>query len=66
MFKFEFLHDIHNDSKFYSAAANGKIGWIAAKDIARVAFAVLTSQSELKGQPILTIGPELVTLEEVS
>lgn len=65
MFKLEFLHDIHKHSRFYSAAANGKIGWIAAKDIAAVAFAVLTSQSELKGQPILIIGPELVTLNEV-
>jgi uncharacterized protein YbjT (DUF2867 family) len=55
---------IKNDSKIYSAAGDGKIPFISAKDIARVAIKCLTNES-LQAEEHLLLGPKLHTYDEV-
>lgn len=53
-----------NKNKVYSAAGNGKIPFIAATDIARVAFHFLTTE-KLPNADYILLGPELLTYDEV-
>ena len=55
---------IKNESKIYSAAGEGRIPFISAKDIARVAFEVLTGK-EIKLVESILIGPNYLSHQEV-
>ncbi|EPE32915.1 NAD(P)-binding Rossmann-fold containing protein [Glarea lozoyensis ATCC 20868] len=56
---------IKNDSKIYSAAGDGKIPFISAKDIAKVAVKCLTN-GNLQAKEYVLLGPKLHTYDEVA
>ncbi|KAF4616762.1 hypothetical protein D9613_008468 [Agrocybe pediades] len=51
-------HNITENNKIESAAADGKIPWIACEDIAQAAFDALTAEKSLN-KDIFVLGPEL-------
>ena len=55
---------IKSQNKIYSATGNGKIPFIAADDIARVAFYALTNWKPQKVE-YLVLGPELFSYDQV-
>ncbi|KAI1214328.1 putative ergot alkaloid A [Annulohypoxylon truncatum] len=56
---------IKNESKIYSATGDGKIPFVSADDIARVAFRALTDQTSRNTDHII-LGPELLTYDNVA
>jgi festuclavine dehydrogenase len=55
---------IKNENKIYSAAGDGKIPFVSADDIARVAFRALTDKKPHNTEHII-LGPELLTYDQV-
>lgn len=55
---------INEKDKIYSAAGDGKIPFISADDIARVAFHALTDQKPHNTEHLI-LGPELLTYDNV-
>ena len=56
---------IRAESAFYTAAGDGRVGFIDATDIAGSAFGALTAPQPLNGDPILT-GPRAITYDEAA
>jgi uncharacterized protein YbjT (DUF2867 family) len=55
---------IRNENRIYSAAENGRVPFVSANDVARVAFCALTNQQPHNTDHII-LGPELFTYDEV-
>lgn len=60
----EHLPTIRKESKFYTACGDGKVPFIAAADIAAVAFRTLTDEKPHNAD-YRVLGPELLTFDEV-
>ena len=56
---------IRAESAFYTAAGDGRVGFIDAHDIAGSAFGALTAPEPLNADPILT-GPHAITYDEAA
>lgn len=56
---------IAEEDAIYSAAADGRVGWISADDIAAVAARALTDLDRPNGELMLT-GPEALSYDEVA
>ncbi|KAG5924167.1 hypothetical protein E4U42_004733 [Claviceps africana] len=56
---------IKREGKFYSAAEDGKVPFISAVDIARVAFRMLTAPA-LENKDYILLGPELLSYDDVA
>ena len=56
---------IRAESAFYTAAGDGRVGFIDAHDIAGSAFGALTAPEPLNGDAILT-GPRAITYDEAA
>ncbi|KDN70634.1 putative AFUA_2G17970 family ergot alkaloid biosynthesis protein [Colletotrichum sublineola] len=56
---------IVNESMIYSAAADGKIPWVATEDVAAVAYQLLT-QEDAPNDQYIVLGPELLSYDDVS
>jgi festuclavine dehydrogenase len=59
------VRSIRDESKIYSASADGKIPWVSADDIAAVAVQMLTMQKPANTE-FCILGPELLAYEDVS
>ncbi|EAL94096.1 hypothetical protein KXW98_004268 [Aspergillus fumigatus] len=57
---------IKKEDKIYSATGDGKIPFISADDIARVAFSVLTEWKSQRAQEYFVLGPELLSYDQVA
>lgn len=55
---------IKDESKIYSAAGDGRVPFVSADDIARVAFHALTDEKPHNTDHII-LGPELLTYDQV-
>lgn len=55
---------IKEQSKIYTACADGKIPWISADDIAAVGFRALTDEKS-HNTDYRILGPELLTYDDV-
>ncbi|KAE8351817.1 agroclavine dehydrogenase [Aspergillus coremiiformis] len=56
---------ILNESKIYSAAGDGRIPFVSADDIARVAFRALTDEKSHNTDHVI-LGPELHTYDQIA
>ncbi|KAK4449361.1 hypothetical protein QBC34DRAFT_405744 [Podospora aff. communis PSN243] len=59
------VRSIRDESKIYSASADGKIPWVSADDIAAVAVQMLTRQ-EPANTECLILGPELLGYDDLA
>lgn len=60
---------IREEGKFYSAAGEGKVPFVACSDIAHMAFVLLTCSSDsplLQEESYRALGPELLTHDEAA
>ncbi|MCK6508461.1 SDR family oxidoreductase [Myxococcota bacterium] len=57
---------IQRDNAFYGAAGNGKISYVSAFDIARVACTALLQPSAHRGQTYVLTGPEALSEHDVA
>ena len=60
-----FLQPIRESGKVYSATDNGKVPFVSAQDIARVAQRLLTDEKPHNTDYVI-LGPELLTYDDVS
>jgi hypothetical protein len=56
---------IRDEGKIYTACGDGKVPFVAAADIAAVAFRALTAPQPLLANEYRVLGPELLTHDEV-
>ncbi|KAK1967069.1 family ergot alkaloid biosynthesis protein [Colletotrichum eremochloae] len=56
---------IVNESMIYSAAADGKIPWVATEDVAAVAYQLLT-QEDAPNDQYIVLGPELLSYDDIA
>ncbi|KAK1573643.1 family ergot alkaloid biosynthesis protein [Colletotrichum navitas] len=56
---------IVNESMIYSATGDGKIPWVAAEDIAAVAYQLLT-QEDAPNDEYVILGPELLSYDDIA
>ncbi|GKZ17304.1 hypothetical protein AbraIFM66951_005953 [Aspergillus brasiliensis] len=57
---------IKKESRIYSATGDGKIPFISADDIARVAFRILTDWESQSAQEYFILGPELLSYGQIA
>lgn len=55
-----------SEDKIYSATGDGKMPLTCADDIAMVSFKLLTSNEPLQRRKQLILGPELLSMDQVS
>lgn len=61
-----YLQDILTDNRIYVPAAQGRVSFIDARDIAAAAVAVLQSPTQHRTQAYTLTGPEALTFNEVT
>ncbi|GIK05146.1 hypothetical protein Aspvir_009248 [Aspergillus viridinutans] len=57
---------IKEEDKIYSATGDGKIPFISADDIARVAFSILTDWKPQRAQEYFVAGPDLLSYDRIA